>query len=64
MSLPMTEIALIPLKAGATIEDPSSSAGQAFQYMLDTVSQQQGYQRSFWGRRIENENELQFLAGK
>jgi len=64
MSLPATEIAVLPLKAGATVEDPSSGAGQTFQYMLDTVSRQEGFQRVFWGRRIENETDVQLLIGK
>lgn len=64
MSLPATEIAIMPLKAGATIEDPSSHAGQIFHSMLTNVSQQEGYQRAFWGRRIENESEVQILVGK
>lgn len=64
MSLPATEIAVLPLKAGSTIEEPSSPAGQAFHYMLDTVSQQKGFQRACWGRRIESESEVQLLVGK
>ena len=64
MALPTTEIAVMPLKAGAVVEDPSSSAGQAFQYMMTTVSKQEGFQRICWGRRIEKESDLQFLIGK
>ena len=44
---PATEIATIPLSAGADIEDPSSSAGKVWQSTLDTVSQQDGYQRAY-----------------
>lgn len=64
MSLPATEIAAMTLKAGATIEDPSSSAAQVFQHMLKTISQQEGFRRVFWGRPIENESEVQLLIGK
>jgi len=64
MSLPATEIAVMTFKAGATVEDPSSSAAQAFQHMLKTISQQEGFQRVFWGRRVENESEVQLLVGK
>lgn len=64
MSLPATEIAVLPLKAGSTIEEPSSPAGQAFHDMLHTVSQQKGFQRVCWGRRVENETEVQLLIGK
>ena len=54
MSAPVTELATIPLKTGATIEDPDSSAGTIWSASLHTISQQQGYQRAFYGRELEN----------
>ncbi len=64
MSRPATEIAVLPLLAGATIEDPSSNAGKVWADTLSTVSQQDGFQRAYWGRRIESQSDLQLLIGK
>ncbi|KAK4693665.1 hypothetical protein P7C71_g3776, partial [Lecanoromycetidae sp. Uapishka_2] len=62
MATPATEIATIPLSAGANIEDPSSAAGKVWQATLDTVSQQDGYQRAYYGREVENQSVLQFFV--
>lgn len=61
---PATEIATLPLAAGATIEDPNSSAGKVWQSTLDTVSAQDGYQRAYYGREVENPSVVQLLVGK
>ena len=61
---PATELATIPLVSGATIEDPNSPAGKIWQSTLDTVSQQEGFQRSYWGREVENPSVLQLFVGK
>lgn len=45
--VPATEIATIPLSAGADIKDPWSPAGKVWQSTLDTVSQQEGFQRAY-----------------
>lgn len=64
MAIPATEIATLPLSAGANIEDHSSAAGKVWQATLDTVSQQEGFQRAYYGREVENQSVLQFLVGK
>lgn len=61
---PATEIATFPVAAGATIEDSSSSAGKAWQSILDTVAAQDGYQRLYYGREVENPSVVQLLIGK
>lgn len=61
---PATEIATLPLFAGATIEDPDSPAGKVWQSTLDTVSAQDGFQRAYYGREVENQGVLQFLIGE
>lgn len=40
---PATEIATLPLTAGATIEDANSPTGKVWQSTLDTVSAQVGF---------------------
>ncbi|KAL9131655.1 MAG: hypothetical protein Q9217_000466 [Psora testacea] len=59
---PVTELATIPLQSGATIEDPDSPAGKIWTATLDTVSQQPGYQRAYYGREIENPALLQLFV--
>ena len=61
---PATEIATMPLIAGAAIEDPDSSAGKVWQSTLDTVSAQDGFQRAYYGREVENQSVLQLLIGE
>ena len=61
---PATEIATFPLITGATIEDPDSSAGKVWQSILDTVSAQDGFQRAYYGRKVENQSVVQFLIGE
>lgn len=58
---PATELATIPLASGAAIEDPNSPAGKVWQSTLDTVSQQDGYQRIYYGREVENPSVLQLF---
>ena len=62
--VPATEIATLPLIAGATIEDPDSSAGKVWQSTLDTVSAQDGFQRAYYGREVENQSVVQLLIGE
>ncbi len=61
---PATELATLPLASGATIEDADSSAGKVWQSTLDTVSQQDGFQRCYWGREVENQSVVQLFVGK
>lgn len=60
---PATEIAVFPLNAGVNLDDPKSASGAIWQSTLDTVSQQDGYQRLYWGRQIENPQILTILIG-
>ncbi|KAL6714538.1 hypothetical protein ACLMJK_007963 [Lecanora helva] len=59
---PATEIATLPLASGADIEDSNSPAGKVWQSTLDTVSDQPGFQRAYYGRQIENSSVLQLLV--
>lgn len=61
---PATEIATLPLDAGANLEDPQSSSSKIWQSALDTISQQDGYQRLYWGRQVENPQIMMLLVGK
>ena len=63
MAPPATEIAFLPLTAGANIEDSSTAAGKIWRDTLDTVSQQDGFQRAYYGRQVENQSMLDFFVG-
>lgn len=59
---PATEIATIPLQAGATIEDAETPAGKIWNATLDTISQQDGYQRCYYGRQVEAPTSLDLFV--
>lgn len=51
---PATEVALLPLKAGADISDPNTGAGTILQEALNTVLDQDGAQRAYFGTAEED----------
>jgi len=51
---PVTEVALFPLAEDQNVDDPTSAAGQTLNACLETVSKQDGCQRVFWGKQVEN----------
>lgn len=56
MASPATEVAILPLSPGATIEDASSSAGKTWKSIVDTLLAQEGCQHVYWGRQVEARN--------
>ena len=59
---PVTEIATIPLQAGAEIENPDSPAGNVWQSTIKTISEQGGYKGLYYGLELENQTLLQLLV--
>lgn len=51
---PATEVCMLPLKAGADVSDPNSGAGSILQDTLNTVLNQDGAQRAYFGTAEEN----------
>lgn len=49
-----TEIAIFPLRPGKRPDDASSGAGQVLKDTLETLTEQPGFQRAYWGREAEN----------
>ncbi|KAL8701467.1 MAG: hypothetical protein Q9201_004888 [Fulgogasparrea decipioides] len=62
MARPVTEVVTIPLQVGADIENPNAVAGRIISDTLNTVTQQEGYQRAYYGRQVENPSILQIYA--
>jgi hypothetical protein len=58
-----TELAAIYLKPNVTIEDESSPDGQHFKKSLAIVAAQKGFQRQYWGRKMEEPNVLVWSIG-
>ncbi|KAI9846901.1 MAG: hypothetical protein M1837_003513 [Sclerophora amabilis] len=54
---PVTESAHLTFPPGTTFEDPSTAAGGIWQDSLATLRRQDGYQRSYWGRKVESPND-------
>lgn len=49
-----TEIAIFPLHDGKYPDDANSAAGQVLKDTLNTLTEQPGFQRAYWGREVEN----------
>ena len=49
-----TEIAIFPLKEGKRPDDANSQPGQVLKDTLNTLTEQKGFQRAYWGREVEN----------
>ena len=49
-----TEIAIFPLKEGKRPDDANSQPGQVLKETLNTLTEQKGFQRAYWGREVEN----------
>lgn len=60
---PATEIAILPLAVGAKVEDTNSPSHAIWQSRLDTIASQGGYQRLYWGRKVEDQNVIWLLIG-
>ncbi|TVY37514.1 hypothetical protein LSUB1_G003464 [Lachnellula subtilissima] len=61
MPSPVTECATITLKPGIDLETSGTDSAQAWSETLSTVAKQAGYQRSYWGRQLENPNIVVWL---
>ncbi|RMZ80855.1 hypothetical protein DV737_g2812, partial [Chaetothyriales sp. CBS 132003] len=51
-----TEIVTLPLLDGQTPHDPTSRAATIMKETFDTLAQQPGFQRLYWGTESENPN--------
>ena len=60
---PVTEIARLPLITSADVDDPSSSSGKIWQDTILTLSSQDGFQRAYYGREVEDQSLLHLLIG-
>ena len=49
-----TEIFICPLKDGRVPDDANSIPGQVLKDTLSTLTDQEGFQRAYWGREVEN----------
>ena len=57
-----TEVASIPLKAGARFEDVNSHAGKVWASVIDIIARQPGFQRLYYGREIENDKNITLVV--
>ena len=58
-----TEIATMPLRPGIDTDDPNSAAGKVLNDTFSTLRAQEGYQRAYHGRQIENPSIFQLIVG-
>jgi heme-degrading monooxygenase HmoA len=57
-----TEIAILPLREGKRPDDANSVTGQALKDVLNTLTEQDGFQRAYWGIEVENPNVLRLFV--
>ena len=60
---PVTEIARLPLISSANVDDPSCSSGQIWHDTILTFSSQDGFQRAYYGREVDDQSLLHLLIG-
>ena len=57
-----TEIAIFQLKEGKSPEDANSAAGQVLKDTLNTLTEQKGFQRAYFGTELENPNTFRLFV--
>jgi len=62
MSSGITEVVILPLKAGSDVHDPTSQTGKIMQECLNTALGVEGCQRAFWGTELENPATLRWMV--
>ena len=60
---PATEIATLSVTAAASLEKEGSPSYNIWHELLNTIASQDGYQRAYWGRRIEDQSVVSLLIG-
>ncbi|KAI9745167.1 MAG: hypothetical protein M1818_001445 [Claussenomyces sp. TS43310] len=60
---PVTEIANIAIKAGVDLSDEGTTAYKTWSEILRIISNQDGYQRLYWGPTIEDPSLIQLCIG-
>lgn len=59
---PVTAVIYLPLKTGADPADASSIAASIWQDTLNAVLKQEGAQRAYWSREVENPSMLRLFV--
>lgn len=58
-----TQMVILPIKATANIEDPSTNEGRVWAQVLDILENWQGFRRLYWGRHVEEPGKTQVHIG-
>ncbi|RJE20683.1 hypothetical protein PHISCL_06982 [Aspergillus sclerotialis] len=54
-----TQMIILPIKATASIENPSTKEGQIWSQILDILENWKGFRRLYWGRHVEEPGKTQ-----
>ena len=54
---------ILPIKATASIENPSTKEGQIWSQILDILENWKGFRRLYWGRHVEEPEKTQVHIG-
>ena len=63
MPMPVTEVAFVPLRADADIDNISSPDGRKWKAIVDSVCDKQGFISGHLGRQHENHNTIMHFIG-
>jgi hypothetical protein len=63
-TMPVTEVATLPLVAGSDVLERGSQAARIWQDMIATISAQEGFQYIYSGLQHESPNTAQMFIGK
>ena len=58
----ITEVAILPLKAGSQVDDPNTPAGSIVQDCIHTVLEQPGAQRAYFGTAHEDPTSMHWFV--
>lgn len=59
-----TQFTYLTLKPSVRPEDPDNDEGRVFTDAYRAVEQNLGYQQAYWGRTLENENDVVWVVGR
>lgn len=57
-----TEIVIFPLREGKKTDDTNNAVRQGLKDLFDTLKDQNGFQRAYHGREIENPNTFRLFV--
>ncbi len=58
-----TQMIVVPIPTSIDLNDKVTTTGKIWEDVLDLFRQQPGYKRLYWGRQVENPENVQLHVG-